>query len=107
MQPVMALLLFVVKKANRWYRDEVAERWLASGDVPADPIGDLRTTENQLSVWEVAQDRSTVHRIVTAVASGADEPSPRSYVLFDSGLLPQIGIATSDQERGKTADREA
>jgi hypothetical protein len=39
--------------------------YLAANDVPADPFGDMPTTENLLSVWEVAEDRSNIERIVS------------------------------------------
>ena len=56
------LLLRTVRQ-NRWLKGE-AEPFLAADDVPADPVGDLLTQQNLLSVWEVAPDRSNIERIV-------------------------------------------
>lgn len=100
----MPLLLHTVRE-NRWYKSEAAP-WLAIGDVPADPLGDLKTTQNCLSVWEVLDDRSNVERIVRAVAVGRHEIADMGYVLFDAALLPTIDIKTQT-EKGTTPDEGA
>jgi len=69
----MPLLLHTVRQ-NRWLKAE-AKPWLDKGDVPADPIGDLRTNGNRLSVWELVPDRSNLERIVRAIAVGRDKVS--------------------------------
>ena len=94
----MPLLLRTVRQ-NRWLRDE-AESFLAVDDVPADPVGDLRTQQNLLSVWEVAQDRSNIERIVRAVAIGRDKIADMGYVVFDSGLLPAAEIEIRENKGG-------
>lgn len=81
----MPLFLRTVRE-NRWYKSEAAP-WLERGDIPADPLGDLPTSQNQLSVWEVAVDRSNVERIVRAVAVGRNNLADMGYVLFNSELL--------------------
>ena len=104
MQPRMPLLLHTVRQ-NRWLKAE-ATPWLDRGDVPADPIGDLRTNGNRLSVWELVPDRSNLERIVRAIAVGRDKVSDMGYVLFDSALLETADIGTR-AERGTTPDVEA
>jgi hypothetical protein len=100
----MPLLLRTVRQ-NRWLKEEAAP-FLAADDVPADPVGDLRTQQNLLSVWEVAEDRSNIERIVRAVALGGDNIGHMGYVLFDSALLPDVGIETV-QNRGGSPDEAA
>jgi hypothetical protein len=100
----MPLLLRTVRE-NRWHKSE-ATQWLDKGDVPADPLADLQTTQNRLSVWEVAVDRSNVERIVRAMAVGRDRIADMGYVLFDSSLLSTAGI-THQVERGTTPDEGA
>ena len=101
----MPLLLRTVRE-NRWHKAPAAE-WLQRGDVPADPIGDLPTSQNRLSVWEVAADRSNLERIVRAVALTKDKVADTGYVLFNSELLPTIGVGTSEEEKGQTPDKDA
>jgi hypothetical protein len=88
----MPLLLRTVRQ-NRWLKDEAAP-FLAVGDVPADPIPDLLTQQNLLSVWEIAADRSNIERVVRAVALGRNAISDMGYVLFHSDLLAAAGIET-------------
>src|SRR6266481_7826068 len=97
----MPLLLRNVRE-NRWLKSEAAP-WLAKGDVPADPLGDLRTSQNRLSVWEVAVNRSNVERIVRALAVGSNKVADMGYVLFDSSLLETAGIIAV-AENGTTPD---
>ena len=100
----MPLLLHTVRQA-RWLKEPAAE-WLRSGDVPADAVSDLRTTDNKLSVWEVAEDRSNLERIVRAIAVGRHEIASTGYIIFDSALLTEVGI-DSMREKGATQDATA
>lgn len=86
----MPLLLRTVRQ-NRWFKEPAAP-WLERGDVPADPIGDLRTSQNALSVWHVEPDRSNLERVVRAVAIGKERVDSSGWVLFDSELLSPLGI---------------
>jgi hypothetical protein len=88
----MPILLRTVRQ-NRWIKAD-AEPFLHVNDVPADPLPDLNTQSNLLSVWEVAPDRSNLERIVRAVALTRHEIANMGYVLFDSAVLPAAGIET-------------
>lgn len=101
----MALLLHTVRQ-NRWLRDE-ARYWLDNGDVPADALSDLRTSQHRLSVWEVLPDHSNLERIVRALAVTKDKIAATGYVLFDSEWLPAIQIAVSRDQPGTTPDKGA
>ena len=92
-------------RQNRWFK-EVAAPFLAIDDVPADPIGDLRTQENRLSVFEVTEDGTNIERIIRALAIGKDKIADTGYVVFDAGLLPTAGIDILETP-GKTADEGA
>lgn len=98
----MALLLRKVKQ-HRWYK-ELAEPFLKVDDVPADPLADLQTSENLLSVWEVQEDRSNLIRIVRAVAIGGQRIDHTGYILFDSVHLDAAGIGLQKNE-GRSDDK--
>jgi hypothetical protein len=100
----MPLLLRTVKQ-HRWHK-EAAAPFLANDDVPADPVQDLRTTKNLLSVYEVAPDGPNIERIVRAVAIGGDNIANMGYVVFDSGLLPAASIEIRES-KGTTPDEGA
>jgi hypothetical protein len=101
----MPLLLRNVRQ-NRWLKDP-ARAWLDRNEVPADPLGDLRTQENALSVWEVADDHSNLERVVRAIVLGSTSGIANTgYVIFDAALLESIGIA-SRPEPGVSPDADA
>jgi hypothetical protein len=92
-------------KHNRWLR-EPALQWLNEDDIPSDPLADLNTSEQTLSVWEVADDESNVQRIVRNLALMGNKTDSSGYVLFDSAILEQIGIDLVRAD-GHTPDTEA
>lgn len=99
----MAKLLRKVDKQHRWYKAS-AQAHLDAGEVPADPLGDLRTTENKLSVYQVAEDGSNIERIARALACGRQRiDDDLGYVLFDVSILAKASIEL-DQNDGKTFD---
>lgn len=95
----------VIRK-NRWLKDQMTIDLLAIGDVPGDPLGDLATTENRLSVWTIAQDESNLDQIIAAIASTRKKIDHFSYAIFDSELLVTPKISTVVIP-GITLDNEA
>jgi hypothetical protein len=69
--------------------------------VPADPLGDLRTDNNELSVWEVADDLADLDDLIAAMASVFESLSSCDVALVseDSVLSRGIGWRSS---RGHT-----
>jgi len=67
------------------------DRWLETEgreplDFPADVLTDLKTTGDQLSVFEVT-GTIDAERIAIAVAAGKREPDDTSYAVFDESRL--------------------
>jgi len=99
----MPRLMRMVGKVNRWFKSD-AQPLLDAGDVPADPLGDLRTSNNgKLSVYQVGQNLGDVERIARALALGRDKIDNVGFVLFDISLLEKASIEL-DQTDGKTPD---
>jgi hypothetical protein len=98
----MAKLLRKVDKQRRWYKAD-AQAHLDAGDVPADPLGDLRTSENKLSVYQVAEDDSNIERIARALACSRQYLDDVGYVLFDVSVLEKASIEL-DPNDGTTVD---
>jgi hypothetical protein len=98
----MPLLLRNVGKHYRWLKEDAAP-FLAQGDVPADPIGDLKTTGNKLSVYVIKDDRSNLNRVVRAITVGTQKPDHVAYVVFSSKVLEDAGIEMQEIV-GSTAD---
>lgn len=88
----MPLLLRAIRK-NRWYTsDSGTVSWLLKGEIQADPLGDLATRDNTLSVWQVEDDNSNLNQVIAALASSRDSISNLDYVVFDIDLLVGTGI---------------
>ena len=65
---------------------------MEQGDIPADVLGDLRSNDNELSVWMVEIDRSNLDSVLVAVASSRVRLDKLDYALFDEQVLPKLAI---------------
>jgi hypothetical protein len=83
----MAFLLRIVTKP-KW----VAPEWMAAGEVPADALTDLRSNNNELSVWGVESDTSNLNTALVAAASGRSRLDKLDYALLDEAILSAIPI---------------
>ena len=101
------LVPFILRKIrkSKWYKHEDVP-WLAEDELQADALGDLQTSNNELSVWRVEDDKSNLERIVTALAANVDHVSNFDYALLDMELLSKLSIQTKDS-KGDTPDERA
>jgi hypothetical protein len=99
----MPLLLIGVRE-SRWLKSD-AKIFLERDDVPADPVADLRVSENMLSVWEIEPDKANLERVIRALVVGGERVSDRGYVLFDAAILDKAGIKAPVHNAGKTLDK--
>lgn len=102
----MPNLLRQLRKKNRWHWSQPLS-WLDEGDVPADPLANLETKKNTLSVFEIDNDISRIERIAAAMAGQSNE-GPKvefEYVIFDQSILGEIGIKIVNSD-GQTPDSE-
>jgi len=86
----MAFLLRKIRK-NRWYKTEQLD-WLPDGELPADPLSDLGTKSNELSVYNVSADESNLGRIIASLAANVDQLSHVDFALFDENVISELGI---------------
>jgi hypothetical protein len=77
--------------------------WLEPHDIPADLLGDFRTTRNTISLYEIKDDRSNLERVAAALAANSQSLSHFDYLLFDPPLLERVGLS-SDVTKGGTPD---
>ena len=81
----MPLLLRKVR-SSRWYSREKCP-WLEAGELQADPLGDLQTMGNALSVWRIENDESNLRNIILALVRSCDHPQNIDYILFNQCVL--------------------
>ncbi len=102
----MPFLFILLKRRNRW-NQEAHFPWVEPEDVPADPIQDLASRENKLSVWHVESDKSNLERVVAAVASGRNDlSSEAAYALFADDAPGRLGIRVENSQ-GASLDSQA
>ena len=97
----MSFILRKVRK-NKWYKTETVA-WLLPGEFQSDPLCDLATSENKLSVYRIEDDCSNLERVVAALAANCDKIANFDCVLCEETILKDIGIK-SEQIKGQTPD---
>lgn len=83
----MPYLLRKIRR-SKWFPTE----WLQPDELQADVFGDLRTQNNELSVWLVADDKSNLTEIVAALSLSADQVSIVEYALMGLDILSNKGF---------------
>ena len=97
----MAFIFRQVRK-NRWYKGE-AESSLSIDDVPADPLGDLQTKSNELSIWFIDDEKSNLEQVASALAAGRDSSANLDYALLDFKYFGKLKFKHKSS-RGGTLD---
>ena len=67
-------------------------------DVPADALTDLRSDNNELSVWAVGPDGPDLTRVLTAFASARNHLDKLDYALIDEDIAKSIPIMVNPSE---------
>jgi hypothetical protein len=99
----MPLVLRRIRK-GRWHIEDTS--WVEEGDIHADPLADLNTKTNALSLWLVEDDESNLEQIVTAIAATRDHVSNLDYALLKLRFLSELNLEIK-HTRGGTLDEEA
>lgn len=95
----------LLNKKLKWFWEEPIP-WLKPGEIPADPLGQLETKDNELSVFEINDDRNRIERVAAALAIGRrSDIDIVEYILFEQSILDSVGIKLRDDEGG-TLDEE-
>lgn len=76
-------------KLARW--DEALKQ-RASGEFPADPLGDLVTTENRLSVFLLEDEAAQLDSVMTACAANKQRAANADCVLLEAGHLDKLAL---------------
>jgi len=95
------LLLREIRRA-KWYKN-AGVKWLGDDELQADALGDIRTSDNSLSVWEIADDRTNLDAIIAAIAAGRDTAANFDFALFTATAVLETNIKIIE-EPGKTFD---
>jgi len=88
----MALALRITDDNLIWKDSPDETPWLEDGDIPADRISDLRTEENQLSIWMLKEDKSELSRCLSAFAANRMRLTKLDYMIFNVDLLSELNL---------------
>lgn len=103
----MAYLLRKIDFKTTWYsyKDKYQTfTWLVnSDDIPADPLKDLKTKKNKISMWVVEDDQSNLDRILAAIGATRHPFQHIDYVLVDEQLVSRRNLSVK-QTPGETPD---
>ena len=89
----MAYFLVLINK-RIW--DSVIPGWVEQGDLHADPLGNLRISNNALSVWDIDNEQSNLDLVLVALAANRQRIDKVEYGLFDQEIVSRLGIKVSD-----------
>lgn len=102
----MALLLRKIEDKANWYKDSELTRDLPKGELPADILGDLKTKDNALSVWQVEANGSNLERVVAAILASKQTIQKFDYLLVEKQVVEESGFEIA-QVKGRSPDEEA
>jgi hypothetical protein len=100
----MSLALRFVKNYIIWDQSLSDYDWLNSDEIPADPLGDLQTKKNTLSIYIIGDDNSKLERCISAYAANRNDIEEISFVLFDENVIKNIGIKYKQNNNGLLLD---
>lgn len=99
----MVQYLRMVTNRRYWEMPGIEETWLPEGQLPADAVTQLRTTENSMSVYEI-EDEEQLERVAAALAKNRGESKARlDYALIDPAFFEQNGVELV-RSNGETKD---
>ena len=75
-------------------------------EIPADPMADMNTKDNDLSLWVVTDDHSNLDRIVAALAATRDTVANFDFALIDVTEVDACVFALQKSDGG-SKDSEA
>ncbi len=97
-------MLFRLVDKRRWEWDHIT--WLPPRELPAAPLGDLRTSADcKLSVWNIEDDKSNLQRLIAALAAKRQHADKFDFALFSEEVLQTASIHV-EVSRGDSADAE-
>jgi hypothetical protein len=93
-------------KNNRWLGKQEYP-WLQEDEIPGDPLNDLGTSANELSVFVVEDenDLTSIERIAAALTANGQNIDTFGYTLIDSQTLEELGIRIR-RTQGNTPDEK-
>jgi hypothetical protein len=102
----VGILLRKLDRLQAWDLDDRSSYpWLRTGEFQADPLSDLNSSNNKISVFEIDEDEANLTQVASALAAGRGQYDRFDYVLFPDSVVSGLDfrlVATS----GNTPDEQ-
>ena len=95
---IMPLVLRKTRTNTIWDKSANEFSWLEKGDIAADAVTDLATSDNDLSIYVINDDLSQLDRCLSALAASRMRLIPLDYILFDKSVIDRLGLETNAVE---------
>lgn len=87
----MTLALRIIKKKN-WYNSSAYD-WLDESEFLADALQDLKTEDNNLSIWLIEEgDDTTLRRVIAGLTARRDHIVNFDYCVIDFTVIDALKI---------------
>jgi hypothetical protein len=96
------LLIRKIKK-RKWDKPE-ASPGAPDSPVPAEPIADFCTVNNEISVWHIEEDQANLERVITALSANTDFVSNFDYAIFDAQIVLDLALELKATPGGSPDD---
>lgn len=100
----MAFLLRGIGNKAWWDKSRDDFSWLGEDDLIADVLKSLSTVDGALSTYIIDDEKTTIDRVVAALASGRTKIENFDYMLVPADVV--LTNFQSDNTTGKTPDSE-
>jgi hypothetical protein len=96
-------LPFVLRKIRkaRWLRDDIP--WMPKDGIQADAFSDLKTEDNELSLFEIDDSKSNLFRVIAALASNQTNLSNFDFALLKTDAIQKAAFKV-EPSKGTTFD---
>jgi hypothetical protein len=102
----VGILLRKLDRIQTWDLDDRASfPWLRAGEFQADPLSDLNTSGNTISVYEIDEDEENLTQVAGAISIGRGKYDRFDYVLFPESVVSDLGLRLVNT-LGQTADAQ-
>lgn len=102
----MAKFLRKVETKRHWDHKGEFSKYIPAGEASADCLGDLKTSSEALSVWELDDEKTNLNRILAAIASTREHLQKIDYLIVDAAHVTNLGLKIQPKP-GQTRDAGA
>ena len=96
----MSLAVRFIRTYLHWEMLPEDRAWLKDDEIPADPLSDLNTDGNALSIYLIDDDKSELNRCIAAYATCKNRGYIREidYLLFEERIIRELEIKTHQSD---------